>query len=582
MATGPGNTLTLDMAGSEGKILKAAGTLTLNAFGFFQVTGGFAIEQRDQAVTLSAATNAQGVQTAAPTTVNARLLTIGASNVRAFAGINGGTADQVGLELTGANFGLALVSEVAGNGGVVGTPRKWTSLEATAQQVALVGMPEGLTLQANDIKVQINRASQVVPAGAKAAVVDYAAGATAMTVATGPSSGIAFDMPGANGAMLTATGNLTLDAFGFVQVTGGFAVEKRSTTVTLAATRTLPAQSLAVDVLTFGMDNVTVFAGVNGGTADAAGLRIAGIDLALALVTSQAEPGRKWTALQANATSAGFVGLSDLLPTIRNLSVELNQASRANDRVIDFSAAPLTVLIGPGQTVDIDIDGAAGELVRVEGDITLQLFDFAYLSGRIGFEKYSPTAPITLATATGVPQQVTATSMLAITGQGVSVFVGYADGGFDTSKTPDQQAGNLYGFGVSSADFGILIAKAGGQSYTAAKANLAHVALYGFDPNDFELSASDLQLEINRADANGRSIDFVRSFGAGGLVLGSTGAIALDFRGGDRIGVFAREAVLKVSDFLYFRGAIGFQKADFGNTLRAGNNGLTPVLGAKG
>ena len=37
------------------------------------------------------------------------------------------------------------------------------------------------------------------------------------------------------------------------------------------------------------------------------------------------------------------------------------------------------------------------------------------------------------------------------TGNSNLIFVGYADGGFDTSKTPDQQASNLYGFGVSSA-----------------------------------------------------------------------------------------------------------------------------------
>ena len=33
-------------------------------------------------------------------------------------------------------------------------------------------------------------------------------------------------------------------------------------------------------------------------------------------------------AVQADADNVGFVGLSDLLPTVQNLRVELNQASR--------------------------------------------------------------------------------------------------------------------------------------------------------------------------------------------------------------------------------------------------------------
>ena len=118
------------MAGADGPLLSASGNLKLDAFGFFQVEGGFAIEQRNQAVTLSAAYNAQGIETAAASTVNARLLTIGASNLNAFVGIDGGTADALGLQLSGVEFGVALISEVTPAGTA---PRKWTSLQASAK-----------------------------------------------------------------------------------------------------------------------------------------------------------------------------------------------------------------------------------------------------------------------------------------------------------------------------------------------------------------------------------------------------------------------------------------------------------------
>ena len=46
-------------------------------------------------------------------------LTVGASNVDAFLGLNGGTDDAFGLEVTGVDFGLALISDREGM-------RSWT------------------------------------------------------------------------------------------------------------------------------------------------------------------------------------------------------------------------------------------------------------------------------------------------------------------------------------------------------------------------------------------------------------------------------------------------------------------------
>lgn len=71
--------------------------------------------------------------------------------------------------------------------------------------------------------------------------------------------------------------------------------------------------------------------------------------------------------------------------------------------------------------------------------------------------------------------------MMAITGTGITAFVGYADGGFDTSKTLVQQQSNLYGFGVDNLDFGVLMSKVAGRSYTAFKARMDDARLYGFD-----------------------------------------------------------------------------------------------------
>src|SRR5690606_12789778 len=76
IATGPAltDTLALSMEGNKGELIQAAGNLHLDVFGFFKVDGGFAIEKSSKTVTLSDNSS-----------VEVNLLTIGASNVAAFA-----------------------------------------------------------------------------------------------------------------------------------------------------------------------------------------------------------------------------------------------------------------------------------------------------------------------------------------------------------------------------------------------------------------------------------------------------------------------------------------------------------------
>ena len=152
------------------------------------------------------------------------------------------------------------------------------------------------------------------------------------------------------------------------------AVTKSTQTVTLAKrTGQSVGESVAANVLTIGGSSINVFAGVNGGTTDAIGLSLVNVDFGLALITSEAVPARKWTALTATAASVGVVGLSDLLPVVKNLTVELNQASRVNDQVVDFSARSLDIRTGTSSAVTLDYNGAVGELIRAEGDVSLQM-----------------------------------------------------------------------------------------------------------------------------------------------------------------------------------------------------------------
>ncbi|MBC7377225.1 MAG: LEPR-XLL domain-containing protein, partial [Burkholderiaceae bacterium] len=269
VATGPGDTLALNMVGAEGETLKASGTLALDAFGFFQASGNFAVERLDSQVTLD---GGEVVQT--------RLLTVGASNVNGFAGLNGGTANALGLQLTNFEFGLAMQSSK------VLASRSWTSLQATVASVGLIGV-DGLTLTGSNLGIRLNQASVF-----NDKVVDFSI--NNLVVATGPGDTLALNMVGAEGEILKASGTLALDAFGFFQASGNFAVERLDSQVTLAG-----GEVVQTRLLTVGASNVNGFAGLNGGTANALGLQLTNLEFGLAMQSSKVLASRSWTSLQA-------------------------------------------------------------------------------------------------------------------------------------------------------------------------------------------------------------------------------------------------------------------------------------------
>ncbi|MFN9221304.1 MAG: beta strand repeat-containing protein, partial [Planctomyces sp.] len=150
--TGPSDTLVLDVDGALGPVLRASGTLTVEMFDFFTVSGSFAVEKKQDTVTLSNGT-----------TVDADLLTIGGTNITAFAGLNGpGTnSDAIGFSLGNAEFGLALITDRKA------PARKWTTLQATAGLAQFVGGSQ-FEVSGSDLSVAINRGVTTTDSGVPA------------------------------------------------------------------------------------------------------------------------------------------------------------------------------------------------------------------------------------------------------------------------------------------------------------------------------------------------------------------------------------------------------------------------------
>ncbi|MEN6436575.1 MAG: hypothetical protein ABFD58_12260, partial [Anaerolineaceae bacterium] len=267
VATGTGTSLILTMDGASGKLAKISGALNLNFFDFFSVSGSIAIEKKSGSI--KALPLVWTDKLTDLVTVAVDELLIGGNGLTAFAGINGGTANAVGLNLTNVSFGLAILVDQS-----VAT-RKWASRKATAGGISLVGI-SGLTLNATTMDVEINR-----PANDNT-VVDYAS--QALEISTGTSSSLTLDMDGGEGALARASGSLHLNVANFFVVDGDFAFEKKSGTIqVLPSGGTVPSE-VTVNELLLGGNNVSAFAGINGGTADAIGLNLGGVNFALAIM----------------------------------------------------------------------------------------------------------------------------------------------------------------------------------------------------------------------------------------------------------------------------------------------------------
>ena len=470
VATGPASSLRLDMDGAKGELIQARGHLDLDVFGFLQASGDFALEKSTGQIRLADLASTPDVDESAEP-IEVEILTLGGSNVSAFAGLNGGTGDALGLQLSGVELGVALYTDKAD------ATRSWTSVQASASGVAFVGV-EGLTLSADTLSVSINQAGK-----AGDAVVDYGDGKTELSVATGPSSDLTLSMDGSKGELLQVSGNLELDVFGFLQVSGSFAIEKSSNTVTLAdpdGEGSEQGEEVEVDQLTVGASGVRGFAGLNGGTDGALGLELSGVEFGLALMSSKADAQRKWTSLQGSVESAAFVGVDGLTVSGDTLSLSINRASQADDLVVDYGQGKteLEIATGPESDLTLSLDGSQGQTLSVSGNLEVDVFGFFQAQGSFAVEKRTDTVMLSDGEFDDDRQVITEPTrlevdLLTIGGAGIDAFAGMNGG-----------TAEAIGLNLSDVNFGLALASERGgdqRQFTSLKATAGSIGFVGIE-----------------------------------------------------------------------------------------------------
>jgi hypothetical protein len=598
-----------------GDFLQASGDLTINLFDFVRASVSFEFLQQEVDVDADGDGN---FSTADGDLDDAELVMIDLQVKDVFAGV----PDSIGFALESGYLALATIrpsDPVADN-------RSWLVVDASVNNAELTGI-EGLTA-IGSLGVEINMAFT----GSVEAPDDVLDWTTSVNLDADSTDGTSFigdeDEVSVGGHLiehnidlLRATGDLTMDLFGFFYVDGSFIFEKTSTTVTVTdGIDPGNDESVDVDLLTLGINVTHAFAGVNGPywredtndngeidedeTNDAAmGLSLSNVEFALASMKVETDDPenetdkRSWTALKAEVQSVEFVGIEGLTAE-GSVAIQINtgggqNGTDDNDKFVDFPTSFPTegLEVATGETTSITL-GFEDEYLRVQGTLELDLFGFFYVDGSFAFEKKSTNVTVTDGIDPGNDESVDVELMTV----GVEVdhaFVGMNgpywredtndNGEIDEGETNDA----AMGLSLTGVEFGLALMKfktdapeteTDLRSWTALSAEVDEVAFVGIEDLTAEGSVA---VEINTGSGtkddveNNKIVDFPASFPDDGGLEVETGdvedtPILLDFST-DYLRV---QGALKldVFGFFYVDGSFALEKTSTSVTVTDGGD----------
>lgn len=125
-----------------------------------------------------------------------------------------------------------------------------------------------------------------------------------------------------------------LNVGGFVQASGNLSIRR----VAGVQVKLADGTTHTVNELIFGGSHLDAFAGVDGGTDHALGLKMSDVNLALVLLSEQSAPTHTWSALKASAASLEFVGLGAVTMAASDIVVNYNHVGLPTDSVVDFAS----------------------------------------------------------------------------------------------------------------------------------------------------------------------------------------------------------------------------------------------------
>ncbi|HET7524617.1 MAG TPA: hypothetical protein VFK10_01625, partial [Burkholderiaceae bacterium] len=440
---------------------KVAGSIYVAIENFVYVSGSVALQRKELFV--------KTVGSNAATTMS--VLTIGASNLRAFVGIGDADSDDndqvddvavlqqntIGVSLAIDDLAIVLAKPT----GLPASTKSYFALSGNGS-ASLVGV-DGVQISGR-IQISINKGTDTaLAAPGSIAAVDFAASATAnsaaygsalgLKVATGPAADqfVVVDFSESN--LLRVSGYISISVSEFFHVSGQFSFAQSGTPQTVAIAGGGTKQ---VNVMTIGASDVNAFVGIGGpyfvdsngdGIIDASdtpqsdgamGFVLRNLDFALALFkpTNPAVDHSSYYAIQASG-GAEVVGIDGITIRADVLGVQVNggKNSAGLAQALDLKNSPsfaatqgLVVQTGLDpdgagdlQAPTLKLDFTAG-VIRAYGSVTLIIDNFVYVSGNFEFVKSA--APVTVVLSNGTSKTV---NVLTVGASNVNAFVGVGD-----------------------------------------------------------------------------------------------------------------------------------------------------------
>ncbi|PRD67323.1 hypothetical protein C6P61_16980, partial [Malikia spinosa] len=334
------------------------------------------------------------------------------------------------------------------------------------------------------------------------------------------------------GVQQIAVSGAQLTAGEFFRVNGDFALLRSTVTVKLAGADASDGGILS-DLITIGAQGLAATAGIS----DSTGLQLTGVQFGLALMSARADASRRWTSLQATASTAQLNGLAGVKIAGADLNIAFNDASKTGDAVVDYAAGKtvLNVSTGVGSSLALSMDGNQGRLLQASGHLTVEVQDFVRTEGNYAIQR--STQNLKLSDGSSV-----SADMLTLGASGAELFAGV-----------DDAAAGAIGLELSGVEFGLALMSDRAdatRSWVSLQSNSIAASLIGVQ--GLTLSAGQLCIAVNQATRVGDAV--VHGLNSGLLVsTGSSKSIALALDGLETLE--ARGAVtVEVADFVTLSG----------------------------
>jgi hypothetical protein len=346
-----------------------------------------------------------------------------------------------------------------------------------------------------------------------------------------------------------------------------------ATTTSVTLTDGTNASTKDVSLVTIGISSATVFAGVNGPASDsnAAGVELSSASLALALMS--APDGTTYYGLETTAGSLTAVGLpGGFTMSATNLQVDVNGSNDGNN-VVNFDSSFTSATSSNGHGLDVSTGTGSinldyqQQIIAASGTIELDFNGFVYIHGSLAITSVASTT-VYLNDGTTTSATPTTVSELLIGADNVTVFVG-----LNGPATSSSAVGvELDGAGLALAIFKPVT---GTDTYYGLQATATSLSGVGL-PNDITVSATEINVQINgNSNSAGPVVDFVASFGPGGLAVPTSSSTSVNLTFTSAIVQVAGAVTFDIGSYLQISGGFSFTKNSAEMDIEVGATAFT-------